>query len=74
MCITSAQGHKSNSRTPGGPVELYEAKLKVLGKSIEVEWFEAGHYESRAQVGLDIVHHERMLRFAYRVLGQPVET
>jgi dipeptidyl aminopeptidase/acylaminoacyl peptidase len=64
---------RNDTRTPARPVELYEAKMKALGKAIEVEWFEAGHHGSRAQVGLDIAHHERMLRFAYHVLRQPVE-
>jgi hypothetical protein len=47
---------------------MYEEKLRALGKDIEVVWFEAGHgsYVTEQQ----IEHQERMLRFAYRVLGR----
>jgi dipeptidyl aminopeptidase/acylaminoacyl peptidase len=57
----------NDTRCPARPMHMYEAKLKALGKQIEVEWFEAGHgsYETEKQ----IQHHELMLRFAYRVLG-----
>lgn len=40
--------------------------MKALGKSIEVHWFDAGHMV--VPVEQNIVHQERMLRFAYRVL------
>jgi hypothetical protein len=43
--------------------------MKALGKSIEVEWFDTGHLGSFADAELAIQHQERMLRFAYRVLG-----
>jgi dipeptidyl aminopeptidase/acylaminoacyl peptidase len=58
---------RNDTRCPSRPMELYERKLKELGKQIEVEWFDAGHgsYETEKQ----ITHHELMLRFAYRVLG-----
>jgi hypothetical protein len=46
---------------------MYEAKLKALGKPVEVHWFEAGHLG--AGVEQEIQHQELMLRFAYRVLG-----
>lgn len=57
----------NDTRCPARPMQLYEAKLRALGKQIEVEWFEAGHgsYETEQS----IAHHELMLRFAYRVLG-----
>jgi len=58
---------RNDTRTPARPIEAYEAKLKALGKSIEVHWFETGHV--RADVEETIRHQERMLRFAYRVLG-----
>jgi hypothetical protein len=48
---------------------MYEAKLKSLGKSIEVHWFDAGHMGSFAQVEQSIDHQELMLRYAYRILG-----
>ena len=57
---------RNDTRTPSRPVEVYEQKLKELGKSIEVHWFDAGHVG--AGVERDIQNHEIMLRFAYRVL------
>jgi len=60
---------RNDTRTPARPIELYEAKLKALGKSIEVEWYETGHMGSFVDTELAVQHQERMLRFAYRVLG-----
>jgi dipeptidyl aminopeptidase/acylaminoacyl peptidase len=58
---------RNDTRTPARPIEVYEQKLKELGKSVEVHWFDAGHWG--AGVEQDIQHLEIMLRFAYRVLG-----
>jgi dipeptidyl aminopeptidase/acylaminoacyl peptidase len=62
---------RNDTRCPARPMELYEARLKALGKQIEVAWFDAGHgsYEVDTEVG----HYERMLRFAQRALGLPAE-
>jgi dipeptidyl aminopeptidase/acylaminoacyl peptidase len=60
---------RNDTRTPARPVEHYEARLKALGKPIEVEWFETGHQGSAVDIDLGLQHQERMLRFAYRVLG-----
>lgn len=60
---------RNDTRTPAQPIVLYEEKLKALGKPIEVHWFEAGHQGSFADSKLGEAHHERMLRFAYRILG-----
>jgi dipeptidyl aminopeptidase/acylaminoacyl peptidase len=57
---------RNDTRTPARQIEMYEAKLKALEKSIEVYWFEAGHLG--AGVETDIQHQEMMLRFAYKVL------
>ena len=43
--------------------------MKSLGKAIEVHWFDTGHMGSFAQIEESIDHQERMLRFAYRILG-----
>jgi dipeptidyl aminopeptidase/acylaminoacyl peptidase len=59
---------RNDTRTRARPVEMYEAKLKALGKSIEVHWFDAEHLSSFAQVEQPIEHYERMLRFVCRVL------
>ena len=58
---------RNDTRCPPRPIERYEAKLRALGKPIEVEWFHAGHglYETEQK----IAQFELMLRFAYRVLG-----
>jgi dipeptidyl aminopeptidase/acylaminoacyl peptidase len=57
----------NDTRTPARPVEVYERRLKDLGKPVEVHWFDAGHWG--AGVEQDIEHLEIMLRFAFRVLG-----
>jgi dipeptidyl aminopeptidase/acylaminoacyl peptidase len=58
---------RNDTRTPARQVEQYEAKLKSLGKPVEVVWFEVGHLGGGVEV--DIQELEVMLRFAYRVLG-----
>jgi len=60
---------RNDTRTPARPIEMYEAKMKRLGKTISVHWFETGHLGSFAQTDLAIEHQEMMLRFAYSVLG-----
>ena len=52
------------------PVEMYEAKMKALGKEIEVFWYDTGHAGSFTSAEMGIRHQELMLRFAYRVLGE----
>jgi dipeptidyl aminopeptidase/acylaminoacyl peptidase len=60
---------RNDTRTPARPVERYEAKLRALGKRVQVEWFDAGHMGSFARVDLSIAHHELMWRFAAEVTG-----
>ena len=60
---------RNDTRTPARPIEMYEAKMKALGKAIEVDWYDTGHAGSFANSALGMQHQERMLRFAYRVLG-----
>lgn len=60
---------RNDTRTPARPVEVYEAKMKSLGKAIEVYWYDTGHAGSFTSVEEGIHHQELMLRFAYRVLG-----
>jgi dipeptidyl aminopeptidase/acylaminoacyl peptidase len=57
---------RDDTRTPPRSVEAYEAKMKALGKPIEVHWFDAGH--GSLVVEQRIQHGELMLRFAYRVV------
>jgi dipeptidyl aminopeptidase/acylaminoacyl peptidase len=58
---------RHDTRTPPRQIELYEAKLKALGKSIEVEWFDAGHTGLSAELWIHF--QERMLLFAQQVLN-----
>ena len=61
---------RNDTRTPARPVEMYEKKMRELGKEIEVVWFDSGHMGSFTQIEQSIEHQELMLRFAYRILGQ----
>mgnify|MGYP001393407804 CR=1 FL=1 len=59
---------RNDTRTPARQVQVYEERMRALGKEIEVHWFETGHLGSFADTELAIAHQERMLAFAYRVL------
>ena len=59
---------RNDTRTPARPVEVYAERLRALGKTVEVEWFETGHVGGFADIELGIAHQERMLRFARAVL------
>ncbi len=59
---------RNDTRTPARQVQVYEERMKALGKEIEVHWFETGHLGSFADTELAIDHQKRMLAFAYRVL------
>ncbi len=58
---------RNDTRCPSRQMEIYENRLKTRGGEIEVHWFDAGHgsYENEQRIAF----MERMLRFAYRVLG-----
>ena len=58
---------ENDTRCPARQMRVYEARLKELGKSIEVHWFDAGHGSLDTEEQID--QQEKMLRFAYRVLG-----
>jgi len=60
---------RNDTRTPARQIETYEEKLKALGKSIEVHWYDAGHLSSFGQTEQAIKLQDIMLRFAYRVLS-----
>jgi dipeptidyl aminopeptidase/acylaminoacyl peptidase len=59
---------RNDTRCPARQVELYEAKLRELGKPIEVIWFDAGH--AAADVERAIEHQAAILDFAERVLSE----
>jgi dipeptidyl aminopeptidase/acylaminoacyl peptidase len=58
---------RNDTRTPPRSIEMYEAKMKSLGKDIEVHWFDAGH--GSLSIEQNILFQELMLRFAYRILS-----
>jgi dienelactone hydrolase len=58
---------RNDTRTPARPVEVYEARMKAMGKQIEVHWYDEGHMGGGTEQ--DIEQMELMLKFAYRVLG-----
>jgi dipeptidyl aminopeptidase/acylaminoacyl peptidase len=57
----------NDTRCPARPMRMYEARLRELGKPIEVHWFEAGHGSYVVEQGIQ--HQELMMEFAYRVLS-----
>lgn len=58
---------RNDTRTPARQLELYEIKMRGLGKPVELHWFEAGHVIGGSELGLQ--HMEIMLEFAGRVLA-----
>lgn len=58
---------ENDTRCPARQMQVYEKRLKELGKSIDIYWFDAGH--GSLAVEEQIKHQELMLEFAYRVLG-----
>lgn len=58
---------RNDTRCPPRSIEVYESKMRELGKPIEVYWFDAGHLMLQVEQAID--HQERVMRFAYRVLG-----
>ncbi len=54
---------ENDTRCPARQMQVYEQKLKELGKSIEVVWFDAGH--GSLAIEEQIHHQELMLEFAY---------
>jgi len=59
---------ENDTRCPARQMRVYEERLKELGKTIEVHWFDAGHGSLDTEER--IRQQEMMLDFAYRVLGQ----
>jgi pimeloyl-ACP methyl ester carboxylesterase len=58
---------RNDTRTPPRSIEMYETKMKSLGKDIEVHWFDAGHGSFSVEQNIQL--QELMLRFAYRILS-----
>jgi dipeptidyl aminopeptidase/acylaminoacyl peptidase len=59
---------RNDTRCPPRSIEIYEERLRALGKPIEVYWYDAGHWTS--DVAERIHHQELMLRFARAIAGR----
>ncbi len=59
----------NDTRCPPRQIELYEARMRELGKPIEVLWFDAGH-AGWADVERAIEHQAAMIQFALGVLSR----
>lgn len=59
---------KNDTATPARQIEVYEQKMRELGKEIDVHWYEAGHGSISTDVEFSIAHHQIMLDFAVRLL------
>lgn len=58
---------RNDTRCPPRSIEVYETKIKDLGKPIEVYLFDAGHGSLQVEQRID--QQERMIQFVYGVLG-----
>lgn len=58
---------RNDTRVPPREAEVYEAKMRALGKPIEVVWYDAGH--GSASTELNIEFQEIMLKFACQALA-----
>ncbi|PSB24990.1 prolyl oligopeptidase family serine peptidase [Stenomitos frigidus] len=59
---------RHDTRCPARQMQVYEAKLRSLGKTINVHWFDAGHVMGNDEQS--IRDQETKLCFAYQVLQQ----
>jgi dipeptidyl aminopeptidase/acylaminoacyl peptidase len=59
---------RHDTRTPPRQMEIYEAKMRELGREIEVVWFEAGHIGG--EIAQAIYHQALRLQFACRLSGK----
>ena len=57
----------NDSCCPPRQMRMFEAKMRELGKDIDVLWFDGGHDTNDNEEWIRRI--ERMLRWAYRVLG-----
>ena len=58
---------ENDTRCPARQMRVYEERLKELGKSIEVHWFDAGHGSLDTEER--IRQQEKMLDFAFGFWG-----
>jgi dipeptidyl aminopeptidase/acylaminoacyl peptidase len=55
---------RNDTATPARQIEVYEQKMRALGKDITVHWYDAGHGSSSTDVELIVAHHQIMLDYA----------
>lgn len=60
---------RHDARCPARPMEMYAARMRELGKSIELHWFETGHMGSFMAADQRIEDYAKILAFARRVTG-----
>lgn len=58
----------NDTRCPARQMRAFEEKLKSLGKSIHIHWFEAGH--GGVSQEMQIEHQQLMMQFVYNWLQQ----
>lgn len=58
---------RNDTRCPARPMERYEARMRELGKAIEVVWFDAGHMGGGMDIERAITFQGLMLAFVDRV-------
>ncbi|MBA2719252.1 MAG: S9 family peptidase [Chloroflexi bacterium] len=60
---------RSDTTVPASGVERYEARMRSMGRPIEVRWFDGGHVSLVTRPDLLIEHQGWALEFATRVLA-----
>ena len=58
---------RNDTRCPARQMQAYEAKLKSLGKLIQIHWFDAGHGSKATEQQIE--HQSLQLQFAYSLLS-----
>jgi dipeptidyl aminopeptidase/acylaminoacyl peptidase len=59
---------RSDTRTPGPQMQAYYERMRLLGKDIQLEWFEGGHQSFGP--GLAVHSYRLMLDFAERTVAR----
>jgi dipeptidyl aminopeptidase/acylaminoacyl peptidase len=60
---------RHDTRVPPREVEVYEARMRALGKLIEVIWYDGGHGTTSTEQAIEFT--DEMLKFATRILPKP---
>ena len=65
--ILAIQG-KNDTRCPPRQMKAYEAKMKSLGKQIEVHWYDAGHKSRDTSKEQRLAHQELSMEFVFKIM------